>query len=178
MRGAALATAGLALLVLSGCASMRVNSYLERGIDFSKYRTYAWAPVERFSTGDPRLDNNNFFQDRLRAGVEARLAARGFRKSDGAAPDVVVHYHASVSQQIDLNALDPMYANCDRGSCGPSVYEAGTLVLDLVDGSTSRLVWRGWAETSMENVIDNQRFLEETIDQAVTRILARLPQGL
>lgn len=34
--------------------------------------------------------------------------------------------------------------------------DAGTLTLDLVDARTGRLVWRGWAERSIEGVLDNR----------------------
>ena len=33
----------------------------------------------------------------------------------------------------------------------PYVYEAGTLLLDFVDTRTNRVVWRGWAEGSVES---------------------------
>jgi hypothetical protein len=38
------------------------------------------------------------------------------------------------------------------------------------------MVWRGWAEDTVDAVIDNQRLLEQRIDKAVTRILQRLPR--
>ena len=49
-------------------------------------------------------------------------------------------------------------------------------MLDLVDAPTSRLVWRGWAEGSIEGAIDDQKLMEERIDEAVAKILARLPR--
>jgi hypothetical protein len=58
------------------------------------------------------------------------------------------------------------------------VYDAGTLLIDLVDARTNRLVWRGWAEGSVDGVIDNQEWMEARIDEAVTRILERLPRRL
>jgi uncharacterized protein DUF4136 len=58
------------------------------------------------------------------------------------------------------------------------VYDAGTLFVDLVDTRTNRLVWRGWAEGSVDGVIDNQEWMEQRIDHVVTRILQRLPRGL
>ena len=60
---------------------MRVNSFLERGLDFTRYRTYSWAPGDQLVTGDPRLDSNPFFLDRLQADVDQQLAARGFAKT-------------------------------------------------------------------------------------------------
>ena len=170
--------AGLAMaaVVAAGCATMRVNSFTQRGNDFSNYGSYGWAPDNQLRTGDPRLDNNPFFLERLVADVDRSLATRGLEKTaDG--PDLLVHYHVSISQEIDSAGLDAPYGyQCD--TCEPYVYDAGTLLLDLVDARTNTLVWRGWAEGSMGNAIDNQDLMEERIDVAVTKILATLPRGL
>ena len=37
-------------------------------------------------------------------------------------------------------------------------------------------VWRGWAEGSIEGAIDDQQWMENRIDRAVTQILAKLPR--
>lgn len=154
---------------------MNVNSYVGRDVNFTQYRSYAWAATDRLSTGDPRLDNNPFFQKRLQFDVERHLTDRGFVKREAGASDLVVHYHASVSQRIEINGVES--GTCERGSCEPSVYDAGTIVLDLVDARTNTLVWRGWAKDSLDGVIDNQDWMEQKVDEAVTRIMETLPRG-
>ena len=67
---------------------------------------------------------------------------------------------ASVTQAIDVRGVDPEYKYCETEDCGPYVYEAGTLLIDLVDARTQQLVWRGWAEAVFDDVIDNQRSME------------------
>jgi hypothetical protein len=169
------AAAALAALALAGCASMSVSSYVERGADFSQYRTYSWAPDDQLSTGDPRLDNNPFFQGRIRDEVEGELARLGYAKATGR-PDFVVHYHASVNQAIELPATET--EGCDSNDCRPTVYDAGTLMLDVVDARTAKIVWRGWAKDSFDGVVENQDWMEEKIDAAVTRIMERFPRKL
>jgi hypothetical protein len=167
----------MAGLVLTGCAApMSVSSYLERGIDFTRYRTYNWDPAGPQATGDPRLDNNPFFQERVQADVEKQLATRGFEKSTSGTPELLIHIHASITQELNVNNADQRYGPCD--DCKPYVYDAGTLLLDFVDTRTNKLIWRGWAEGSMEGDIDNQQRMEEKVDRAVTRILERLPRRL
>jgi hypothetical protein len=61
-------------------------------------------------------------------------------------------------------------------NCKPFVFDAGTLVIDLVDAGTNKLLWRGWVEASLDSVVDNQHWMEEQIDEAVARILERLPR--
>ena len=173
------AAVAIAAFALTGCASMRVSSYLERESNFPRYRTYNWAPPEALETGDPRLDNNPFFHERIQADVEKQLAARGFEKTTSGEPDLRIHYRASVRQRVDVDGVDPEYRYCkNEDGCQPYVYDAGTLLIDLVDARTDKLVWRGWAEDSVDGVIDNQQSLEQKIDKAVTRILQRLPGRL
>lgn len=165
-----------AALTLTSCASVNVGTYVQRGSDVGSYRTYAWAPSDRLETGDPRLDNNPFFQERVQATVEQQLAARGFERTTAQTPELLVHYHASIEERIDVNRADEPYDAC--ADCRPYVYDAGTLLIDFVDARTNQLVWRGWTETNMDGAIDNQDYMEERIEKAVTRILAKLPRRL
>ena len=170
------AAAAAAALVLAGCATLNVSSYIERGADFTRYRTYAWEPDGSFATGDPRLDNNPFFQEGIRRAVERELATRGYEKTFSPNADLIVHYHARVTQQIFWGDLDRGYASSDDGR--PEVYDAGTLFVDFVDRRAIKVVWRGWAEGAVAGVIDNQDSMEETVDRAVARIFRRFPGNL
>ncbi len=170
-------TLGLTLLAtataFSACAPVRVNSALERGMDFTHYTSYTWAAPDTFGTGDARLDNNEFFEQRLRTTADRLLSARGLEKATAASADLVIHYHASATQKIDVNALDRPFGYCE--DCHSSIYDAGTITLDFVDARTHKLVWRGWAEGSLDG-IDHQETIEWRVDDAVTRILAKLPR--
>ncbi|MGE0041064.1 MAG: DUF4136 domain-containing protein [Vicinamibacterales bacterium] len=170
------AAAVAAVLFLAGCASVTVGSFAERGLDLRQYRTYAWAPGDGVTTGDPRLDNNRFFEDRVRAAVDRELARRGFEKTTADAPDLVVHYHASVAQEVAGGDIDPGY-RYDDAAGRAYVYQAGTLFVDLVDPRTKSLVWRGWGEGSVDGVIDDQAVMEKRIDEAVADIMKRLPSA-
>lgn len=175
-RLARLTAAAVSTLALMSCASLNVNSYVERGVNFTRYQTYSWGPGDSQSTGDPRLDSNPFFFERIQADVEKQLATRGFGKTTSGRPDLLIHVHASINQRIDVNDADREYSRCD--GCRPFAYEAGTLLLDFVDTRTNKVVWRGWAEGSVDGVIDNQEWMEQKIDDAVTRILERFPRRL
>jgi hypothetical protein len=174
-----LATVAVASLAATGCAAtMNVSSHVERGLDFGQYRTYRWGPADALPSSDPRFDENPFFQDHFQGAVEQGLAARGFEQS--ASPDLLIHYHANVRRQIDINRLDRQYGYCYHNDCQPGVIEreAGTVVLDVVDARTNRLIWRGWAQSRVEDVLDNPDKMARRIDKAVDRMLARFPAGI
>jgi hypothetical protein len=163
-------------LVIAGCATMTVSSHLERGVNFQQYRTYDWGPADALPTGDPRLDNNPFFHDYLQGSVEKQLATKGLVKATSGDADLLLHYHANVNHRFEVNGVDRQYGYC-YGDCQPQVieYEQGTLVIDVVDAKTNKVVWRGWAQDSVEGIIDNQERLERQISEAVTRMMTRFP---
>jgi hypothetical protein len=155
---------------------MNVSSHVERGLDFTQYRTYDWGPADALPTGDPRLDENPFFQDHVQGAVEKELAARGFEPSTS--PDLLIHYHANISERIDIDRLDRDRGYCETGDCpvGLREYEAGTLVLDVIDTRTNRLIWRGWAQDSVEEALEDSDRMARQINEAVTRMLATFPR--
>ena len=67
-----------------------------------------------------------------------------------------------------------------RRNCGARVidYEAGTLMLDIVDTRTNRVIWRGWAQDGVQGMLENRDVMAKKIDEAVTRMLEQFPKGL
>jgi hypothetical protein len=165
----------LLALAVTGCVTMSVASHLDRDANFAQFRTWDWGPADALPTGDPRLDNNPFFVDHLEGAVEKQMSARGFmRVAPGETPDLRVHYHANINHRFEVNGVDR-----DRGYSTDQVqvveYEQGTLVIDMVDTRTNKVVWRGWAQDSVQGMIDNQGRMEKQIDEAVTKMMKLFP---
>src|SRR6478672_11975395 len=87
-------------VAMPGCASMTVSSHIEHGVNFSDFVTYDWGPPDNLPVGDPRLDNNPFFNDYLQGAVEKQLAGKGYVRAVTGAPYLLVHYHATVNQRM------------------------------------------------------------------------------
>ena len=166
--------------VLAGCATMRVGSHVERGLDFSQYRTFDWGPRDKLPVGDPRLEKDPVFRDQVEGAIEKQIAARGFERSAASeTPDVRIHYHASIDTRFDVRE-ENYSGNCTVDDVCPGrviEYEAGTLVVDIIDERTGRLIWRGWAQDSVEGVLGNRDRLRRKIDEGVTRMFARFPHA-
>jgi hypothetical protein len=130
-----------AAMIAAGCAatSMNVSSHVRRGAEFRQYGTYAWGPSDELPAGDPQLDRNPYIQDYLQGAVEKHLAARGFKLSTDT-PDLLLHYHASIDTRVDVSRSEHEYERCQSTDCASWVvdYEAGTLVLDVVDARTNQ----------------------------------------
>jgi hypothetical protein len=90
---------------------------------------------------------------------------------------VLVHYHANVRQRLDVDAADLEYGYTGTGGPHPVEFEQGTLVVDLIDARTRKLIWRGWAQDSVAGVIDDQDRLDHQVERGVTRMFERFPNA-
>jgi hypothetical protein len=163
----------LSCAIAAGCALKEVGSFEARGFDPRRYQSYRWAGAEQGGTGDPRLDNNRMFVTRVQRAIDGQLARRGLREAPADAADLVVQFRVRTEQRLEAAETDRSGA---RQPAAASVYDAGTLVIDLTDARTDALVWRGWAQGSIDGAVDDQPWLDEVVDRAVTRILDRLPR--
>src|SRR5262245_61865217 len=171
---------GLTLALLftftfTGCASMTVNSYTERGAQFDRYATYGWVLPDDRPTGDPRLDNNPFFFERLQSEVDGRLISRGYVRMKGGTPDLKVRAYVNLRQEVHAGGANPPPGYSERYTPQPYVQETGTLWIDVIDTRTDTIAWRGWAEGPIDGLIDNQAWLEQRIGEIVSRIMEKFP---
>ena len=90
-----------------------------------------------------------------------------------------MHYHASVNQKIDVYQAWTTATAIVTTTASRSVaeYEQGTLVIDMVDTKTNKVVWRGWAQDSMTGIIDTRIGLKAQVEESVTKMMLRLPTG-
>ena len=166
---------------VSACATMNVSSHGVRGLDFTQFRSWQWAPADALPVSDVRLDNP-FFQDHFQGAVEREMARRGLvlTRTAAEAPDLLVHYHANVAPRMVANSGDPTVGACYDEDCTVRVFEneVGTMMIDVIDAHTNHLIWRGWAETSIEGVLDHPKRLEDRIQLAVKGMFTKFPRSL
>lgn len=158
---------------------MNVSSHVQPNVTIAAYHSFDWGPADALPTGDPRLDQDPFFQDHMLGEVERQLAKRGLsRASSPEQADLVVHYHAVIQPRIDVNRVDRDYGYCYDEACTTRVmeYESGTLVLDVVDRKTNRLIWRGWAQESVDRMLKSRDGMATEIARAVDGMFERFPR--
>jgi hypothetical protein len=171
-----IATMGFAAGLAAGCAiAMNVSAHVEPGVDFRAFRTYEWAPADALPTGDPRLDKNPYFNDIVQGAVERQFSSRGLGLSAGGASDLLVHVHASVTDRLNPDLLDEQRGYGQGSATSGVTYEAGTIVVDVVHAPSGRLIWRGWAQTNLTQLLSNRDRMGETIDEAVLRMFTHWP---
>jgi hypothetical protein len=166
-------------LVLGSCETPpQTGQYADPAADFTRYSTFSWGDSDLLPRGDARLDNNPFFDNSVRTALEQQLVAKGLRKAEPQAADVLVHYHVSIAERLDVAEIDRRYANCAEQGCEPVVIvsEEGTLMFDFVDAASKRLVWRGWIRGYVPpGILGDQTALDLAIRDAVPLVMMNYP---
>ncbi len=166
-------------LALAGCApSMRIQTDADPNADFSGYRTYTWLPLPQ---GGDRRVNNPTVASRITSAVDATLNSKGLHKQTSGDPDFFVGYHAALQGRTDATTVNTYYGY-GWGAWGPPYattavryFEQGTLIIDIVDAASMKLVWRGSAEAEIDRAVDEQKRRERAND-AVRKIFADFPR--
>jgi hypothetical protein len=170
--------AGAALL--TACSSYDIKYDYDLDSDFSAFKTYRWIPRPE-STGATSartaVQSNTLLDKRIRAAVDAQLAAKGFTQSEDN-PDLLVVYHTGLQNKVEVTDWGYTYAGSYWGWAGRDIdvynYTEGTLIVDLVQASNRQLAWRG----SATGVVEPGRPPEEVearLHDVVARIFANYP---
>jgi hypothetical protein len=165
---------GLLALPLVACATVSVSNDFDRAVDFSRYRTFGFAGGHLWINGISD-DGNTLVKDRLRTAIVAALRGRGLVET-GDHPDLVVGYLAGARSRTEIEGMPPYAPEMGPywygGWWGPGysqwwtrTYEEGTLVIDLIDQATHRLVWRAYARTEVQSPISEQK-IRDVVEKA------------
>lgn len=177
-----LLAAFLLVLATSGCAYDPVVTDYAPATDFSRLDSYAWLPDAERKPVDPVADNS-LLAERVRPAVDQALESRGFRPAATGQPaSFLVSYLASAGTRADVHAtpavggLHPWGGWVVADDVWLSEYQTLTLVVDVLDPSSRRLLWRGSLEARFdERMSPAQR--SERIYQMVSQVLAKFPPG-
>jgi hypothetical protein len=157
----------LLLLGAGSALAQKVSVDFDKGTDFTKYKTFAWA------IGTPA--ENPMVHQRIVAGIEAQLAAKGLRKVESN-PDIAIIYHAATDTQVSVNAMGGGPFGGWRWGTGTATVDkvpVGQLVVDIGDMNTKKFVWRG---TASGTISSKQEKNEKTLNTALTKMFQNFPQ--
>ena len=172
----------VALAALAGCASApETRADYDKTVDFAQYRSFGFFD----KVGTDEGDYESLVTRRLKASTRRELEARGYRYTE-TAPDLLVNFNASVTQQTRVRHM-PFYGGYYGYGYGypgyygawagyePYVdqYEEGTLNIDIVDARRKQLVWEG---VTVGRITDKAKKNRATaIDVAVQDMFTQFP---
>ena len=164
------------MFLLAGRSSaQQVKTDYDRSADFSQYKTYSW---EHVKTQDP------LYVDRIKNSVNAVLAARGWTQVDSGGDVSIVAMEITRAQQT----LNTFYNGFGGGwgwrrfggggfgeaTTTTETYKVGTLVIDLFDTKTKKLLWRGTSSGTLSNNSDKNI---KNLDKEVEKLFKQFPPG-
>ena len=172
----------LATIAISACSSIPVSQDFEQGFDYSGFKTFAWLPNNNNEWG---LTDNELVDRRIRNAITDRLVTKQFTQVETASADFLVSYNLVVDQRVTGSNISGgmSMGRSTRGrsasigiSTGSQVrtYERGTLLIDIHDVASNKLVWRGVSAQALPDLSDPQR-LTAHINATVEAILEQFP---
>ena len=163
-----ISAAAVVSVMTAAVYAQKVSVDSDPAAPFATYKTYAWV------NGTPAPNPLN--EDRLHAAVDARMSAKGLAMNT-TAPDVIVTTHVTTKERQELIANGFGYGPWWGGGLGTATVETyvdGTLVLDLYDAKTKKMVWRGVATATAS---DKPTKNAAKIDKALDKMFEKCPIG-
>lgn len=176
-----------ALFVLYSCAQRNIIVDYDPGASFANLKTYNWVPGTPKKTGNIKLDSNSLMHSRIKTGIDNWLNSHGYKKQQQT--DFLVTYYMMIEKKTEILVINDYYGYPGdwgygyygyHGYSGGYVrqyvneYDYGTLIIDIVNSKTQKLMWRG---TVGGHVYESERPEKKIarITKAVDRILRNFP---
>ena len=141
-------------------------------VDFSGLKTFAWME------GTPA--GSDLVQRRIHSASQRELEAQGWSLSDSPA-DVYVVTHASVAGRTRVHVDNFGYRGYWRGYGASTVHvqeiKVGTLIVDMLDGDSTRLIWRAVATQTLPTNPKPAK-IEKKINKVVGKMFRKFPPSV
>ncbi|MET0214453.1 MAG: DUF4136 domain-containing protein [Vicinamibacterales bacterium] len=163
LRARALYVAVTLVLGAGVVSAQSVHTDHDPSVNFSSYRTYYWAKT------DP-VPGNEILNERIMWDVDAGMARRGWTKAPADQADLAVVANMTTQAQQKLETFYTGWGGwgwAGWGAVGTAAhtYLKGTMIVDLFDAKTKRLVWRGVAtETVSYSPVKNAERIDQSIE--------------
>ena len=163
-------------LAVAAALSLGATAFAQEvKIDFDKNANFAG--IKTFSTKIGTAWNNPLSEKRVLDEITQSLAAKGWTPADEGKADALVVLHGATEKQKSLNTFySGGYGGYGwRGGWGGGMssstttvdeYMVGTLVVDIFDGKTKQLLYRGIAQDELSDKADkNAKKLAKASDK-------------
>ena len=165
---------GLLLTLPAVAAAQDVKIDFDKAFDFSTVKTYSMKLGTSW--------NNDLSERRVLAEFDEAIAARGWKKVDEAQANVHVVLHgatqtkrtASTFYSGGMGGYGYRYGGMDMGTSSTVVneYQVGTVVVDMFEPKSKKLVFRGVAEGEIS---DNAGRNAKRLEKASTKMFKDFP---
>jgi hypothetical protein len=151
-----------------------VNTDYDHSYQFNKAKSYSWGKLQ---VSDPLVE------PRVAAAIDHVIQGYGFNEmaKDKKGDVIITAIEASSPQQYVAFYRGMPNVDWRRGwgsggfsesATQPRQIHGGTLIVDIYDGATGKLVWRG---TAAEGIASKERVNQDNVDKAVNTMFADYP---
>jgi len=175
-----LAVAIVLVFIAVPAGAQKVYVDYDRNVDMKSYKTYAWGPTPSVSV----YDNNPLLHSRIKNAIEYYLIKGGMVENTDH-PDLYATYYGKIDEDFQVNifasagyAYGPGWtwdsywggSNVGMTATTPIPEKAGTVVIDLWDAKTKKIVWRG----TMEGTIpQNPQKATKKVDKGIQKMVKK-----
>jgi hypothetical protein len=153
-----------ALVVGAVIAFASVSTDYDHHADFGHYHSYSWIGVRA---------GNSLWQDRIMGAVDSQLAAKGWTKVASGGDAAISAFGRTTERDTLQTFYDgfPGWGWRGWGGIGTATTEVipervGNLTLDIFDGNTKQLIWRGRSsDTISEKPEHNEKKMEHAVEE-------------
>jgi hypothetical protein len=131
-------------LLVVGCsttrsADLQVKTTYDAGTDFSGWKTFRFSVS---TSSDSEGHRYLRFDKEIRAAIEENLEGRGYRRLEDGVPDFRIAF-SFTSRGDHGSDMDRQYANEPTTSTRTRPTKTNTLVIKMLNTSTSEVLWEG-----------------------------------
>ena len=177
-------TLGIGLILAAGCAGQQVTTDYSPATSFSQFTTFALVSSPDTAAAQQLLDQ------RVRNAVQAQLTTKGLTPADRQNADLYVGYGKVDKTHRQLYTYNGGWGwgggwgwrYYRWGVAWPmtvqrrvETYTDGTVVVNLVDAKTKKVVWEGEVPDVVNLPVDNPVRATKEVDAAVTKLFTKYP---
>jgi hypothetical protein len=173
MQRTILTSLGIMLLLAGVSSAQQVKTDYDRSANFTQYKTYSW---EKVQTQDA------LWVDRIKAAVNSALQEKGLTQVESGGDIAIVAMEMTKNQQTLNTFYDGFgggwgWRRFGGGGFGDATtttenFKVGTLVVDLFDANSKKLVWRGSSSDTLSDKSDKN--IKE-LDKGVKKLFDHFP---
>jgi hypothetical protein len=160
------------VILCSAAIAQDVERDYDKKANFSQYKTYEWGKVQT---------TNPLWQQRIMDAVDKGLPAKGLQRVQSGGDVVLTAVGATHNEQeyqTFYTGLGPRWHwrgfGPDEATTTVYTYKVGTLVLDMYDAKTDRLVWRS---TASDTLSDKPEKNEKKLEKSIEKMFEKFPPG-
>ncbi|MGH0035282.1 MAG: DUF4136 domain-containing protein [Myxococcota bacterium] len=161
----------VAALLASACLGIQPRSDWDHEASFEDLDSFAILPPENVEqeTDSDDIDpyRSPIVADRIGRAAAAALTAGGYVETGKDRADFWVAAHISTKEKVEVFTTGAAVTHrgywIDGRTYGTS-YTEGTLILDVIDPASGRLLWRGWASEELRGSGQSPERVQEVVD--------------